>query len=129
MMEKNILNSVLLAASKALPNVRLFRNNTGMAWVGKMLHRTTAGTVALENARPLHAGLCVGSSDLIGWTSVQITPEMVGRKVAVFTAVEIKQPGKKPTEAQVNFIENVRSAGGIGTVITDPEQVSFLLKL
>lgn len=129
MNETNLLRSIMLAMSKALPNVRLFRNNTGMGWAGKLLHRTGTGTVAIENARPLHAGLCVGSSDLIGWTSVEITPEMVGRKVAVFTAVEIKQPGKKPTEAQVNFIENVRSAGGIGTVITDPEQVSLLLKL
>lgn len=129
MNETNLLRSIMLAMSKALPNVRLFRNNTGMGWAGKLLHRTGTGTVAIENARPLYAGLCVGSSDLIGWTSVEITPEMVGRKVAVFTAVEIKQPGKKPTEAQVNFIENVRSAGGIGTVITDPEQVSLLLKL
>lgn len=74
----------------------------------------------------MRAGLCEGSSDLIGWTTVEITPEMVGRKVAVFTAVEVKVPGKRPTAEQVNFLAQVRTAGGIAEVLTDAEQVGFI---
>jgi hypothetical protein len=126
MTETNTLRAILLAAAKRLPHVRLFRNNVGMGWAGRLIHRTEAGTVALHGARPLHAGLCEGSSDLIGWTTLEITPDMVGRKVAVFTAVEVKVPGKKPTAEQINFITQVRTAGGIAEVLTDAEQVGVL---
>ena len=129
MNETNLLRSIMLAMSKALPNVRLFRNNTGMAWVGKLLHRTGTGTVAIENARPLHAGLCVGSSDLIGWTSVLITPDMVGQTIAVFTAIEVKQRGKRPTNEQVNFMRNVREAGGISILANHTERSVSDLKI
>jgi hypothetical protein len=49
-----------------------------------------------------------GGSDLIGWTSV-------GGK-AIFTAIEVKRPGKKPTEEQLAFIGAVVAQGGIGAV-------------
>jgi hypothetical protein len=37
----------------------------------------------------LKYGLCLGSSDLIGWTIREITPDMVEKKVAVFTAIQV----------------------------------------
>jgi len=129
MKESNLMRSILLALSKALPNARLFRNNTGMAWAGKVIHQTASGLMALQDARPLHAGLCEGSSDLIGWTTVEITQEMVGAKVAVFTAVEVKQPGKKPTESQANFLQRVQEAGGLAMVATDPKTSPGDLKI
>lgn len=58
------------------------------------------------------------SSDLIGITVITITPDMVGKKIGVFTAVEVKNPKWKPTHsprerAQSNFIEWVKLHGGI----------------
>lgn len=35
------------------------------------------------------------SSDDIGYTTVTITPEMVGHKIAVFTSIEMKKDGFK----------------------------------
>ena len=93
---------------------RLFRNNVGTAYQGKMA--TISGQRVLSNPRFINFGLCVGSSDLIGWTEIEITPEMVGQKIAVFTAIEVKTENGKTTPLQDNFIETVRNAGGIAKV-------------
>ena len=122
MTETNLLRQILLEVSKRLPNVRLFRNNVGLGWAGKLVNISALGVTAIQNARPLRAGLCEGSSDLIGWTSVEITPEMVGRRVAVFTAVEVKKPGGKATAEQLNFLQRVQDAGGIAVLGFDEDQ-------
>jgi hypothetical protein len=122
MTESNLLRQILLTISKRLPNVRLFRNNVGVGWAGKLVNISALNVTAIQNARPLRAGLCEGSSDLIGWTSIEITPEMLGRKVAVFTAVEVKKPGGKATAEQLNFLQRVKDAGGIAVLGFDEEQ-------
>lgn len=109
MKERSITDDILLAASNA--GARLFRQNVGLGWIGKMIRKTKT-TLTLEHPRPLHAGLCKGSSDIIGWTPVEITPEMVGATVAVFTAVEVKTPGVQLSTEQDKFIKIVRSHGG-----------------
>ena len=35
-----------------------------------------------------------GFPDLVGWTEITVTPEMVGRTIAVFTAEEVKATGR-----------------------------------
>lgn len=92
--------------------VRVFRNNVGSAWMGKAT-RLPNGDVLIKGARHVTFGLCPGSSDLIGWRSVVVTPEMVGQKLAVFLALEGKQPGEKPTDEQAAFIAAVQRAGGL----------------
>ena len=66
--------------------------------------------VTLANARVLHAGLVKGGSDLVGWSPLVITPDMVGKTVAMFTAVEVKTQGVPLTDDQKHFIE-VGAAG------------------
>jgi len=112
--ELNIQKSIMIAVSK-LKVVRVFRNNVGTAWVGNV-SPTSDGGKYIKNARPLHAGLCKGSSDLIGWTTKEITPEMVGKKVAIFTALEIKTPTGKATPEQKTFLRVVKEAGGISGI-------------
>lgn len=111
--EHEIQSRALLELSRGL--TRLFRCNTGMGWAGNISERGK-GWIKIFNPRPLHAGLTVGGSDTIGWTSVEITPQMIGKRVAVFTAIEFKAPGKYPSREQRNFLEIVREAGGIGGV-------------
>lgn len=121
MKETNLMKLIQLALGK-MPNVRIFRNNTGMGWTGET--RSVNGShdsKVILNARPLHAGLCEGSSDLIGWTTVTITPEMVGRKFARFTAVEVKTDTGRATAKQRNFLDQVASSGGIAVLATSPE--------
>lgn len=110
----------------SLPNVRVFRNNTGTGWVGEM---TMHGQMCMiKNPRPLSAGLVKGSSDLIGWTTLEITPDMVGRKVAVFTAIECKTKQGKADVDQLKFLENVQKAGGISVLARDPETAVTIIK-
>jgi hypothetical protein len=72
------------------------------------------------------AGLHKGSSDLIGWKTVEITPDMVGQHVAIFTAVEVKTGSGRTTAEQEQFLQAVRAAGGIGVVMRDESQVALL---
>lgn len=105
MSEAAIQQQIRLALSRA--GVVAFRNN-----VGQYIDQKTG--------RPIRYGLGVGSSDLIGWTEVKITPDMVGKTVAVFTAVEVKAPNGKATEAQLNFITQVLRAGGYAGIARSP---------
>ena len=101
MKEADIQNRALLALSHG--DTRLFRNVTAMGWGGRVTARR-GSTVMIQDSRPIHAGLCRGSSDTIGWHTVTITPEMVGTKIAVFTAIEFKAARRRPTTEQVNKI-------------------------
>ena len=125
MTERALLSTILLQASRV--GARLFRNNTGQGWVGMEVHRTVE-TITLAHPRPLHAGLCVGSSDLIGWTPVRITADMVGQTVAVFTAVEVKTGRLQATPDQQNFIEAVRSAGGLAGVARSESDAEKIIR-
>ena len=110
--ETHLRNAVLKAVSGM--GARLFRVNTGLAWTGRV--ETYGTAVFIRDARPIRMGLCTGGSDLIGWTPVAITPEMVGSTVAVFTAIELKCGRTAVTEDQRNFLARVAEAGGISTV-------------
>jgi hypothetical protein len=92
----------------------LFRNNVGTAYQGQM--GSISGDRVLLYPRFVEFGLCKGSSDLIGWTEVEITPQMVGTKVAVFTAVEVKTKTGRVSDEQKRFIKNVNDAGGIAKI-------------
>lgn len=106
MRESTIQNKIRVAVSRL--GSRLFRNNVGVA--------TT------ESGHTIRFGLCKGSSDLIGWTPVEITQEMVGQQVAVFTAVEVKTPKGRVSKEQQAFLDAVLDAGGIGTVARSAEE-------
>lgn len=135
MSEGVVWKQVMLRLSRGAS--RLFRNNTGTGWVGtgkpfRVSTPTTVkmypGDVLLRSARPLHAGLCTGSSDGIGWHSVVITPEMVGQKFARFLAVETKAPkGGRIRPEQAQFIQSVLAAGGVAGVARSADEASALL--
>lgn len=105
MTEAAIQQQVRLALARA--GVAAFRNNVGQYTDPK-------------TGRPIRYGLGVGSSDLIGWTPIVVTPDMVGRQIAVFTAVEVKAERGRPTDAQINFIEQVLKAGGFAGIARSP---------
>lgn len=110
MKEQNTLHRIMLELGQSV-FTKLFRNNTGMGWIGSKSRRTGTA-VTLYEARPLHAGLCKGSSDIIGWHTITITPQMVGKQVAVFTAIEAKAAKGKLTPEQEQFLHVLRQSGG-----------------
>jgi len=63
-------------------------------------------------------GLPDGYPDMSGWTSVAITPDMVGHKVAIFTAWELKATGDL-SEKQKDFRKVLEEMGGIYEVIRE----------
>ena len=118
------------------PDLRLFRNNGGTAWTGsaeRISRRTTVsvgpGDVVVRNARPLHAGLCKGSSDLIGWRSITIGPEHVGQRLAVFTALEVKSATGRPSAEQQAFIATVIRFGGLASIVRSTAEALAALRL
>lgn len=102
MKETDIMRAIMIRLTKF---GRIFRNNVG--------------TAKTHDGRFIKFGLTKGSSDLIGWTEVN--------GVAVFTAVEVKKPKKKPTPEQTKFIEAVRSRGGIAGVATSDDEAEELI--
>lgn len=115
MSEKKLLNEIMIEHSKQ--GGRLFRNNVGLAWSGKLLQKGNNGRIVLSNARPVRFGLCVGSGDLVGWVPVRITNEMVGSVISAFVSVECKTKRVATTEAQERFKEAVLSNNGCAMVI------------
>lgn len=66
-------------------------------------------------------GLPPGSSDCIGFTKVTITPDMIGRTLAVFTAIEVKTKVGKELGNQKRFRRMITESGGIAHVVRDLE--------
>lgn len=107
--ETTLMQRIMLAASK-IPGVRLFRNNTGF-----------------DSAAKVKYGLCVGSSDLIGWKTITIEPKHVGQKIAVFVALEVKTESGRPTKDQLNFIDVVDHSGGHAGIVRSDKDAEVLL--
>lgn len=104
MSERDFINQVLVLASQV--GMRLSRNNSGRLQ-DKQGRYVTFGVFS------------PGGADLIGFTPITITPEMVGTRVAVFTALELKCGRTKTTAAQQHHIETIQAAGGIAAVLRD----------
>lgn len=110
--ESEIQDAIRVALSRG--PVRLFRQNVGTGWTGDV-QRMRDGSLVIRNPRPLHAGF-KGLSDLGGWVTVEVTPEMVGRKIAVYAAVEVKTATGRVREEQSDFLAIVQQAGGAAGV-------------
>lgn len=80
------------------------------------LFRNQVGTYKLPDGRWITSGLAKGSADLIGWQTVEITPDMVGQKIAVFLSLEIKAGSGRVRPDQENWQAQVKKAGGIAAI-------------
>lgn len=95
-------------------SARLFRHNVGQAWTGDVT-KNRDGSITIHNPRPFKSGV-PGMSDLIGWTPVKVTADMVGQTVAVYTAVETKTGRGRASDVQKNFIAAVVKSGGLAGI-------------
>jgi hypothetical protein len=69
-----------------------------------------------------------GGGDLLGWRTVEVTPEMVGQRVAVFTSIEVKTRTGKLRPEQEQWMKVVRAAGGIAGVARSVEDAEALVR-
>jgi hypothetical protein len=98
---------------------RLIRVNCGRFWAGKV-RSIRNGILTLVNYGVVQ-GADTGTSDAVGFDSIIITPEMVGRRVAVFVAAEYKAGRDQLRKEQINFRNMVVSLGGVHREIRDSE--------
>lgn len=83
---------------------------------GHRIFRNQVGQYKLADGRYIRSGLCVGSSDLIGFS-----------RDGKFIALEIKQPGQHASAEQQKFIDAVNNAGGIAGVAHSVDEAMALL--
>lgn len=120
MSETELVKQIQIVASTA--GARVFRNNCGQAWLGDAV-KLNNGDIIIRNPRVVKYGVGnPGGSDLIGWNPVVITPEMVGKTVAVFTAIEVKAETGRVTKEQQGFLNAVTHFGGIGFIARNEDQ-------
>ena len=120
--ETDIQNRIVLALCKI--GTTMFRNNVGVA---EKVDKNTGKKYWVR------FGLCEGSSDLIGITPVTVTQDMVGKKLGVFTAVEVKKDvtkayAKHRMETQQRFIDFVNKNGGFAFKSDDPSKAVDKIK-
>lgn len=113
-----------------------------LARAGAIVQRNNVGACEDTTGRIIRYGLMndskqlnqqFKSSDLINVVPIVIQPHHVGRTVGVYAALECKHsgwhltPGDQRAQAQLRYLELVRSVGGIGEFVTDPAQVTDIL--
>jgi hypothetical protein len=111
--EHEIQQRIRLACGRG--PVRLWRNNTG--------------ALVDQQGRFVRFGLCKGSSDLIGLRSLEITPELVGQRIAQFVALEIKTNCGVVSPEQRAFLQAVQDLGGLAAVCRSVQQAQAVLRL
>ena len=72
-------------------------------------------------------GLMQGSADLIGWTEVTVTPEMVGQSVAVFTSIEVKTATGRARKNQERWATYVKKSGGLAGFARDEQEARRII--
>lgn len=122
--EAEVQAQVRLTLSQSL-GCAMFRNNVGAfkAANGSWVRYGLANDSKAMNQQ-------IKSADLIGWTPITIIPEMVGYTIPVFTSIEVKEEGYKPSgkraiehyEAQERWRDAVARAGGIAKIVDDPDK-------
>lgn len=125
MKESAVTSHIRLEAAQR--NVALLRNNSG-AFKNEHGGFVRFGLGNFTDKDEL------ASSDFIGWTPVFITPDMVGKVLAVFTAVETKPSDWKFSNAdkralhQRNFIDMVINAGGKAGFAKSVEDLRIIIE-
>lgn len=109
-----------------------------LARMGALVYRNNSGAYMDDNGRMVRYGLgndsaqlnaVMKSPDLICVIPVVVQPHHVGRTFGLLGAVECKPtgwhmtPGDKRALAQQKFIDIVKSAGGVGGIVSDPAQI------
>ena len=135
--ETSIVNEIMKDTSKH--GVRLFRNVRGMFYTIEGVKALISAAMSLNPARIKQAAqqlrmttaglLASGASDLIGFTPVIVTQEMVGQKIAIFTACEIKTADGRVAKEQEDFMNFVRISGGYAGIARSTDDARKIMRI
>lgn len=93
-----------------------------------MLYRNNRGALSLGNGKFMRYGVGPnGAGDWIGWRSIVVTAEMIGKRLAVFVNLEAKAPGGRIDPAQHEFNSTVKKAGGIAGIAHSGDEAMAIL--
>lgn len=113
---------------------------------GLKLFRNQSGALCDKDGRLIRFGLGneskklnqeLKTGDFVGWTSLVITPEMVGKTVPIFTNIEAKAAGFKPRVeynknsreyAQNKFNLLVEAAGGMAGFASCENDIDLIIR-
>lgn len=95
--------------------------------LGHTIFRNNVGVLKDRRGTPVRYGLCVGSSDLIGFTKVEITHNMVGKQVPIFTAIEVKTDKGTVSEKQKKFLSFMRKNNCVSGVARSKEEAESII--
>lgn len=112
MSEKNIQNACFLALGSR-PDVLIFRQQSGVFR-------------AMDSDRIIKVGV-PGMSDALAVVSVEITPDMVGKTVAVAAFPEFKTSRGRQADAQHNFQNAVRARGAVYRLIRSVDDIQSMV--
>jgi hypothetical protein len=104
--EYKIQQRIRLACARG--PMRLWRNNTG--------------ALVDQQGRFVRFGRCKGSSDLSGLRSFEITPELVGQRIAQFVVLEVNTPQGVLSQEQRAFLRLVTQLGGLAGVCRSADE-------
>lgn len=107
---------------------------------GYTLWRNNVGALLDKRGIPVRFGLAndsaamnakLKSADWIGWQRVVVTPDMVGRTVALFASVEMKEAGwrysgKGREVAQMSWAQLVSASGGVALMVSGEGELPSL---
>ena len=124
MTEPPLLRKLLISATD--PDVRLWRNVSSQCWVGRFVLKATEvrrvtlapGDVVLRGGVSIRAGLCEGSSDLVGIVGPH------GR----FVGAEVKTKGVVIEDHQRRWLEVVRELGGVAGEVRTESDLKALIE-
>lgn len=105
-MAENAIQKAVMLSLGSDPSIRVFRNNVGVGSVG-------------NPPTKIRFGLFPGSGDLIGWRSYLIDKEDVGKTIAVFSSVEVKDENGTVAQNQKHWANVVNESGGIAIIARD----------
>lgn len=103
----------------------------GLSAEGCRVFKNFNGNVFTRDGTQFKVGFGDGTSDIIGITPKLITPDMVGKTVGVFTAIEVKKEkdgAYGATPEQLAFINTIKRKGGLAGVAYDLASAKEIIK-
>jgi hypothetical protein len=90
---------------------RMFRFHAAKGWMGPW-ERLKDGRILVGPGAQLVQGAPTGFPDTAGWKTITVTPDMIGKKLAVFVGEELKATGDLSPEQRA-FGKILKAMGGI----------------